>query len=234
MKNLRATEMPALRKPAAARMRPEEPREYAIFLMALPLHPSPRPVRTRTHFPQSSTVLLLIDVINPCDFEGGDAFVRRNLRVARAIRRLRDRVGKRALPIIYVNDNFGKWRSDIDALVTACTQPDTPGAPIVELLRPRPSDFVVLKTKLSGFYGTPLDTMLRLGGVRRPILVGFSTDDCVLFTAADAYMREYQLLVPRDCVGARSDNASKRALTLMTSLLAARTAPSRALRVSTS
>jgi nicotinamidase-related amidase len=186
---------------------------------------------TRSRFPKARTALLLVDTINPFDFEGGGAFARRSVRVARAIRKLRDRAARRRVPVIYVNDNLGKWRSDMHALVDLCSRPGMPGAPIVELLKPRPTDFVILKATLSGFYQTPLEAMLRLGGVRTLIITGFAADNCVLFTAADAYMREFRLVVPRDCIGAQTPEALGRALKSMTKLFYARTDPSPSIRL---
>lgn len=174
---------------------------------------------------------MLVDTINPFDFPGGAAFARRGLRVARAIAALRARASRARVPVIYVNDNLGRWRSDVRELVARCRRPDMPGASIADLLAPREGDYVVLKSTLSGFFQTPLDTMLRLGGVRRIVLTGFAADNCVLFTAADAYMREYRLDVPRDCIGAKSPAALRRALTTMEQLLDARTTPSRGLRL---
>ena len=63
----------------------------------------------RSHFPNARTALLLVDTINPFDFEGGAAFARRSIPVARAIARLRARATRASVPIIYVNDNLGKW-----------------------------------------------------------------------------------------------------------------------------
>lgn len=186
---------------------------------------------TRSRFPKARTALVLIDVINPFDFEGGRPFARKALRVASRIARLRDRATAAGVPVIYVNDNLGKWRSDVSALVAFCRRPGTPGAPIVERLEPRPADYVVLKSTLSGFYQTPLETMLRLGGVETLVLAGFAADNCVLFTAADAYMREFRLLVPRDCVAARTAGAHRRALTTMRELLGARIDPSPRIRL---
>jgi nicotinamidase-related amidase len=174
---------------------------------------------------------VLVDTINPFDFPGGAAFARRSLGVARNIARLRERATRAGVPVIYVNDNIGRWRSDFRELIDQCTRLGSPGKPIVDLLTPRRDDYVVLKTTLSGFYETPLDTMLRLGGVRRLVLTGFAADNCVLFTAADAYMREYRLDVPRDCIGAKSPAALKRALATLQQLLSARTAPSKQLRL---
>jgi nicotinamidase-related amidase len=186
---------------------------------------------TRSRFPKARTALVLVDTINGFDFPGGAAFARRSMRVARAIAALRERATRARVPVIYVNDNLGRWRSDVRGLIERCRQPGMAGAPIVDLLAPRPGDYVILKATLSGFYQTPLDTMLRLGGVRRLVLTGFAADNCVLFTAADAYMREYRLNVPRDCIGAKSAAALRRALTTMEDLLAARTAPSASLRL---
>ncbi len=186
---------------------------------------------TRSRFPRARTALLLIDVINPFDFEGGRPFARKALRVASRIARLRDRATRAGLPVIYVNDNLGKWRSDVSALVAFCRRPEMPGAPIVERLAPRTADYVVLKSTLSGFYQTPLETMLRLGGVETLILTGFAADNCVLFTAADAYMREFRLVVPRDCVAARTTGAHRRALATMRDLLGAKTDPAPRVRL---
>jgi nicotinamidase-related amidase len=187
---------------------------------------------TRSHFPKARTALLLVDTINPFDFPGGRTFARKSLPVAHAIATFRDRVSRAGVPVIYVNDNLGKWRSDAAALVAFCSKAGVPGAPVVEILRPRTTDYVVLKSTLSGFYQTPLDTMLRLGGVRKLIITGFAADNCVLFTAADAYMRDYRLAIPRDCIGAETPDALRRALKTVTTLFGADTTRSPALRVS--
>jgi nicotinamidase-related amidase len=84
----------------------------------------------------------------------------------------------------------------------------------------------------SGFHQTPLDALLRLAGARRVIVTGLMADNCVLFTAADAYMRDYKVVVPRDCVSAKTPDAMRRALTTMTELLGASTTPSTRLRLS--
>lgn len=189
---------------------------------------------TRSHFPTSRHALLLVDTINPFDFPGGEPFARKALRAARAIVRLRDRADRAGIPVIYVNDNLGRWRSDVDALIAMCCKPGTPGAPIVSLLKPRKRDYVILKATLSGFYDTALDTMLRLGDVRTVILTGFAADNCVLFTAADAYMRDYRVVVPSDCVGAKTKAAHGRALRMMRELFGANTALSSRIRLSKS
>ena len=186
---------------------------------------------TRSHFPKTRSALVLIDVINPFDFPGGRRFAGRSLTVARAVARLRERASRAGVPVIYVNDNLGRWRSDADALVQWCMRNGGPGAKVVGLLRPRASDYVILKASLSGFYHTPLDTMLRLGRVRTIVFAGFAADNCVLFTAADAYMREYRLIVPSDCVQSKTASARARALSTMRELFDAKTPPSSRVRL---
>jgi len=191
----------------------------------------PSAIPTSSHVPKASTALLLVDVINPLDFPGGAAVARRSLRMAARLAALRDRATRARLPIVYVNDNLGLWRSDIAELVRRCSAPGVPGAPVVKLLEPRPTDLVVLKATLSGFHQTPLDALLRLAGAQTVVITGLMADNCVLFTAADAYMRDYRLVVPRDCVTAKTPDATRRALKTMTELFAARTPASPSLRL---
>jgi nicotinamidase-related amidase len=176
---------------------------------------------TRSRFPQARTAVLLIDVLNPFDFPGGEAFARRARRTASAIARLADRARRRHIPVVYVNDNLGRWRSDMASLLSFCSRPDRPGATIVQALRPHDEDHLVLKSTLSGFFQTPLETMLRSGGVTTLVLAGFVTDNCVLFTAADAYMRDFKLVLATDCLGAQSRDAHRAAIQQMKTVLKA-------------
>jgi nicotinamidase-related amidase len=164
----------------------------------------------------SSVALLLIDVINDFEFdEGADDLLASALPVAKNICLLKERTKKARIPAIYVNDNFGKWRSDLHRLVSHCIDDDTQGRPIVELLKPTAEDYFVLKPKPSGFYSTTLDLLLGHVGSRTLILTGFSGDICVLLTAGDAYLRDYHLVVPRDCVSSQSTKENELALKYM-------------------
>jgi nicotinamidase-related amidase len=187
---------------------------------------------TRSKFPQARTAVLLIDVLNPFDFPGGEAFARRARRTANAIARLADRARRARVPVIYVNDNLGRWRSDMASVLAYCSHPDRPGAPIVEALRPQKEDHLVLKSTLSGFFQTPLETMLRSGGAKTLILAGFATDNCVMFTAADAYMRDFKLVLATDCLGAQSIREHRTAIKRMKTLLKADAATSDRVRLS--
>ena len=97
------------------------------------------------------------------------------------------------------------------------------GRPFVERLIPDDNDYFVLKPKHSGFYQTPLELLLKHLGVSRLILTGVSTNSCVLFTANDAYMRDLELVIPRDCVAACTCEETAFALEQMRSMLKADT-----------
>jgi nicotinamidase-related amidase len=158
-----------------------------------------------------AVALLLIDVINAMEFEGGAEFARRAQPAARCIAALKRRARERRIPVIYANDNFGRWTSDFRQVVEHCRTSQNGGG-IVELLEPAEDDYFVLKPKQSAFFATTLETLLLYLGARTLVVAGFATDMCVLFSANDAYLRDYQLVVPVDCVTASSDEAGERAL----------------------
>jgi nicotinamidase-related amidase len=104
------------------------------------------------------------------------------------------------VPAVYINDNFGQWRSDFRSTVAHCTAGSSPGHRVSRRLRPTARDYFVLKPKHSGFFDTTLDTLLEALRIRRVILTGMAGNICVLFTANDAYMREYKIFAPADCI----------------------------------
>jgi nicotinamidase-related amidase len=169
----------------------------------------------------SEMALLLIDVINDMDFPEGEDLLKFALPAAQRIAALKARAYELSIPVIYVNDNFGKWRSDFKAQLKHCLHDDTKGKPIVELLHPNKEDYFVLKPKHSGFYSTTLDILLRYLRAETLILTGFAANICVLFTANDAYMRDFELFIPSDCVASNSDEENKYALDQMQKILKA-------------
>lgn len=177
--------------------------------------------------------VLLVDVINPCDFPEADDFLGNALPAARHIAALKSRAAEAGVPVIYANDNFGRWRSDLAAVVRRCLHPDCKGRPLCEALQPGSEDYFVLKPKHSAFYSTTLDLLLRALGTRTLIVCGFATNICVLFTANDAYMRDLQLVVPSDCVAANTTEETESALAQIAKVLKASTAPSMELDILT-
>jgi len=159
--------------------------------------------------------LLMIDVINDLDFDGGEKLLEHARPMAQRLAALAQRARKIGIPVIYVNDNFGKWRSDFRQQLEHCLEDGVPGKPIAELLKPDNSDYFVLKPKHSGFFATTLDTLLEYLETKTVIVAGLTTDICVLFTAADAHMRDLYLVVPEDCSAATSPEDHERAIALM-------------------
>jgi nicotinamidase-related amidase len=151
---------------------------------------------------QCNVALILADVINDMDFDGGEELFEHAWPAAKRLAALVRRARAAGVPIIYVNDNFGRWRSDFQKELRHVIDDGTRGAPIAELLRPADEDYFVLKAKHSGFYHTQLDLLIDYLKVKTILLAGFATDICVLFTAADAHMRDLHIIVPRDCSAA--------------------------------
>ena len=170
--------------------------------------------------------LLIIDMINEFTFDGAAKFFPAVEQAAHNIATLKRRMKKTALPVIYVNDNFGKWQSDFRKLVTHCLEEECRGKKIAQILDPEEDDYFVLKPKHSGFYGTPLELLLRYLEVRQVIITGVAGNNCVLYTAADAYMREFDVAVPSDCTLSIDPDANRSALDHMRDTLKANTDPS--------
>ena len=175
---------------------------------------------------QCSLALILIDVINDMEFENGEAVFAYALPAAKKLAALRRRAKDAGVPVIYVNDNFGKWRSDFRQQLGHVLDDGVRGQPIAELLRPGEDDYFVLKAKHSGFYHSQLDLLIQYLQVRTVVMAGFTTDICVLFTASDAYLRDLDIIVPTDCSAAATAEQHQRALEHMERVLHVKTVPS--------
>ena len=163
--------------------------------------------------------VLVIDLISDFDFVDGDRLARLANRLATPVARLTHRARKQGVPVIYVNDNHGRWRSDHQELLRRCLRPGSKGKRIVEALAPTDRDYFILKPKHSGFFATPLVSLLEHFGTRKLVLTGVTTEQCILFTAMDACVREYELVVPSDAVAGL--RLSKPALRHMQTILKA-------------
>jgi nicotinamidase-related amidase len=180
----------------------------------------------------SSVALLLIDVINDLDFDQGDELLAEAFPIARKIATLKREAAPLKIPTIYVNDNFGQWKSDFRHTVEHCCAANSRGREISRALRPEASDYFVLKPKHSGFYATTLDVMLEYLKVDALIITGIAANICVLFTANDAYMRDYRLFVPADCVASNTPEETEYSLRQMKNILKADIRPSTAIELS--
>jgi nicotinamidase-related amidase len=175
---------------------------------------------------EARAALLLIDVINDLEFEGGAELLVQALPMAARLAALKRRAKALGLPAVYVNDNFGRWQSDFAKLVRHCLETDVRGRPLAERLQPDDDDYFVLKPKHSGFFSTVLDTLLEYLQADTLILTGLTTESCVLLTAADAHMRDFHVIVPADCVASADPRAHERSLDHLRDVLKVHVAPS--------
>ena len=175
---------------------------------------------------KSDVALILLDVINDLEFEGAEHILDSALPMADKIAALKKRAKKAGIPTIYVNDNYGRWQSDLNKLVAHCLEEDVRGRPMVERLKPEEDDYFVLKPKHSGFYSTTLDVLLDYLQARTLIITGLAGNICVLYTANDAYMRDMNVVVPSDCTASNNPEDNEYALKQMQTFLKADITPS--------
>jgi nicotinamidase-related amidase len=174
----------------------------------------------------SSVALLLIDVISDFSFQDGDLLLQNFKPAAQNIARLAKKARAGKVPVIYVNDNFGKWQSDFKKLLDHCQSKSSAGRTIAKMLSPKKDDYFVLKPKHSAFYSTSLDILLDYLKVKTLILTGIAADVCVLFTANDAHMRDLNLIVPQDCVASVKSSDAEYTLAYLQRLMKVDTRPS--------
>jgi nicotinamidase-related amidase len=177
-------------------------------------------------YDKAETALLLIDVINDLEFDGGEKLLTQALPMAVSLAALKRRAKTTGVPAIYVNDNFGRWRSDFAKLVRHCVEENVRGRPVATHLIPEQDDYFVLKPKHSAFFQTNLESLLSYLGATTLILTGIAGDICVLFSANDAHMRNFKIVIPSDCVASQEAEANDQALMLMQRVLKAKTSPS--------
>jgi nicotinamidase-related amidase len=156
--------------------------------------------------------LLILDMISEWQFPDADKLLPHALATASHVAALKARCRRAGVPVIYGNDNYGAWRSDLRQVVESSLAGGGAGARITTLVAPQDDDYFVLKPKHSAFFGTPLDLLLQHLSVRRLLLAGVASDQCVMATAMDARMRDYEVLVVSDCVASQTAGRNRRAL----------------------
>jgi nicotinamidase-related amidase len=143
--------------------------------------------------------------------------------------KLKGRARKIGIPVIYVNDNFGDWRSEKEVLMGRCLE--AKGAEFVRPLLPDSEDYFVLKPMHSAFYMTPLEVLLLHLQVEVLILTGLTSISCITVTAHDANMRGFDIYIPRDCSCSRNIEEHRQALAQLESTARARLKSSTALKL---
>lgn len=170
--------------------------------------------------PRSQRVLVIVDFINALDFPGGEKLARPALAAARATLRLRERLDRDKVSVVYANDNYGAWQSDFQSMVAQFSANEDISGEIARLLAPRPRDITLLKPRHSAFYCTALELLLKEMGTRELILAGLATDRCVQMTAADAFLRGFEgVWVPPECTAAETPQAKAASIKYMRDVL---------------
>jgi nicotinamidase-related amidase len=176
----------------------------------MPVKPERAPLADRRA--RAGMGLLIVDMISSWDFADADKLGRAAVAIAPRIGKLKERCAGAGVPVIYVNDNRERWRSEFRELVRASIQQSKAGAAIAASLLPGDDDYSVLKPEHSAFYATPLDLLLRHLRVNRLLIGGVASDQCIVMSAAEAKMRDYEVIVPRDCVADQTPARTARAL----------------------
>lgn len=171
--------------------------------------------------------LIVIDMLNHFDFEGGAALARTSDAIASRILALRKRFDLAGAPVVYANDNWMHWRGEFQDLVAACRAAGGTSARLADKLAPRRHHYHVLKPERSAMQFSALPVLLRQLATDQLVLVGVATDACVLATAIDAHMRGYRLWIPSDCTSAETATRKASALRLARESLQASTRSTR-------
>jgi nicotinamidase-related amidase len=170
-----------------------------------------------------STALIVTDMLNDYSHEDADPLRESVREVVPVLAELIADARRREMPVIYVNDNHGEWTAGRPQLVEQALGGPEP-ALIEPIIPPEDTPFVV-KARHSVFYGTPLEYMLGQFEIERIILAGQVTEQCILYSALDAYVRHFEVAVPRDAVAHIHADLADAALRMMSMNMRATVAP---------
>jgi nicotinamidase-related amidase len=161
------------------------------------------------------TALLIIDMLNSFEFDDYEKMLEAGRRIVKPINDLRARAHAADMPVIYINDNYGRWLDERSQLIAHLTHNNSRGHELACTVAPIEAEYFIVKPEASGFYATSLPALLPRLKVSSLVLTGIAADICVQFTAADAHMREYKLWVPRDAVAGSTPERVEWALEIM-------------------
>jgi nicotinamidase-related amidase len=171
----------------------------------------------------SKSALIVVDMINSYDFEDAELLRESVAEVLPCMTDLVERAREQDVKTIYVNDNYGAWQKGRAELVEEVLAGDHPE--LVEPIAPGDDVDFVVKARHSTFYETPLEYLLRQADVNRLILVGQVTEQCILYSALDAYIRHFEVHVPPDAVAHIHEDLARAALRMMETNMSADLTP---------
>ncbi len=174
--------------------------------------------------PPKQTAVLFIDMINDFKFTHGHTLLAQTKKMLPNILKLKQYAKEHHFPIIYINDHYNLWQADLQRIYQKCRNEEN--EELLEQIVPHETDYFLIKPKHSAFHQTALHALLSELGIKHLILSGIAGNICVLFTANDAYMREYTLSVPEDVIASNDEQDNAYALKMMKNVLKADITPS--------
>jgi nicotinamidase-related amidase len=169
--------------------------------------------------------LLIVDLINSFSFKHGRILADKTEKMIPNINLLRELFNHRNLPTIYINDHYKINHPTADKLIKYCSNPLSNN--VIKQIKPYEHDYFIFKPNYSGFYLTTLDDLLKELKVSHLIITGVAGNRCVLFTANDAFMRDYNLIIPYDAISSVTDYDEKLSIYMMRDILNAQVVLSR-------
>ncbi|QKY70855.1 isochorismatase family cysteine hydrolase [Lentibacillus sp. CBA3610] len=164
-----------------------------------------------------NTAILFVDIINDFDFDGSENLLKHTNDILPGLKKLRQFGKEKDIPIIYVNDHYGIWQADFQKIINQCENDHNQH--IIEALKPDDSDYFLIKPLHSAFFQTPLHALLSDLNKTHLIMAGIAGDICILFTAKDAYMYDYSMHIPENCMASEEEEGTEYALYLMRSVM---------------
>jgi nicotinamidase-related amidase len=160
-----------------------------------------------------SSALIVVDMLNAYDHEDADRLVESVERVIEPVAGLVKRASEQGVEVIYVNDNYGDWNSSQEELARAALNGRRPDL-VEPILPPDDADFVI-KARHTIFYMTPLEYLLGQKRIDHLVLAGQVTEQCILYSALDAYVRHFEVTIPPDAVAHIHEDLAEAALNMM-------------------
>jgi len=157
--------------------------------------------------------VIVIDMLNEYDHEDADVLIESVREALPAMRALIERANREGTPVVYVNDNYGDWSAGRPEILERAVAGRA--ADVVEPIAPADGTWFIAKARHSIFYETQLEFLLREQEIERIVLVGQVTEQCILYSALDAYVRRFAVAVPRDAVAGIHADLARCSLRMM-------------------
>lgn len=159
------------------------------------------------------SALIVADMFNTYDHEDAEALTSSVEHIVEPVTSLLARAREEDVELVYVNDNYGDWSASKQDLIENAMKGERPD--LVEPVLPPDGVSFVPKARHSIFYGTPLEWLLSQKGIDHVVLIGQVTEQCILYSALDAYVRELKITVPRDGVAHIHEHLAQAAFEMM-------------------